>query len=110
MLSYFLSIMKQNCGSFVCVQLLQTLNILFENIRHKTSLCKFSFYGFSHIIVYASEKRIIGMSCLTVRLAISLSAFLFSSAYRNDLNKILRDRSLGLGTPSCILSSKSIPS
>ncbi|VDN21980.1 unnamed protein product [Gongylonema pulchrum] len=38
MLSYFLSIMKQNCGSYVCVQLLQTLNILFENIRHKTSL------------------------------------------------------------------------
>uniref|UniRef100_A0A0R3RPE1 FPL domain-containing protein n=1 Tax=Elaeophora elaphi TaxID=1147741 RepID=A0A0R3RPE1_9BILA len=38
MLEYFLSIMKQNCGSFICVQLLQTLNILFENIRHKTSL------------------------------------------------------------------------
>ncbi|KAL4002838.1 hypothetical protein ACH3XW_5120 [Acanthocheilonema viteae] len=38
MLEYFLSIMKQNCGSYICVQLLQTLNILFENIRHKTSL------------------------------------------------------------------------
>ncbi|KAM3723746.1 Protein CLEC16A [Dirofilaria immitis] len=38
MLEYFLSIMNQNCGSFICVQLLQTLNILFENIRHKTSL------------------------------------------------------------------------
>lgn len=44
MLEYFLSIMKQNCGSFICVQLLQTLNILFENIRHKTSLCKFAVF------------------------------------------------------------------
>lgn len=41
MLSYFLSIMAQKCGSYVCVQLLQTLNILFENIRHETSLCEF---------------------------------------------------------------------
>ncbi|XP_059048589.1 protein CLEC16A homolog isoform X3 [Achroia grisella] len=40
MLSYFLRIMRQKCGgsSFVCVQLLQTLNILFENIRNETSL------------------------------------------------------------------------
>lgn len=43
MLSYFLHIMRQKSGgsSFVCVQLLQTLNILFENIRNETSLCKF---------------------------------------------------------------------
>lgn len=40
MLSFFLRIMKQKCGSYVCVQLLQTLNILFENIRNETSLCK----------------------------------------------------------------------
>ena len=40
MLSFFLRIMKQKCGSFVCVQLLQTLNILFENIRNETSLCE----------------------------------------------------------------------
>lgn len=43
MLSYFLNIMRQKSGgllSFVCVQLLQTLNILFENIRNETSLCK----------------------------------------------------------------------
>jgi protein CLEC16A len=34
--------MRQKSGgsSFVCVQLLQTLNILFENIRNETSLCK----------------------------------------------------------------------
>ncbi|KAL0841441.1 hypothetical protein ABMA28_015123 [Loxostege sticticalis] len=40
MLSYFLRIMRQKCGgsSYVCVQLLQTLNILFENIRNETSL------------------------------------------------------------------------
>ncbi|WKY00595.1 hypothetical protein Q1695_014988 [Nippostrongylus brasiliensis] len=37
MLSYFLQIMKQDGGS-LNVQLLQTLNILFENIRHETSL------------------------------------------------------------------------
>lgn len=30
--------MKQKCGNYVTVQLLQTLNILFENIRHETSL------------------------------------------------------------------------
>lgn len=42
MLSYFLHIMRQKSGgsSFVCVQLLQTLNILFENIRNETSLCE----------------------------------------------------------------------
>ncbi|CAI4232062.1 unnamed protein product [Auanema sp. JU1783] len=37
MLSHFLEIMKQESGS-LNVQLLQTLNILFENIRHETSL------------------------------------------------------------------------
>lgn len=42
MLAFFLRIMKQRSGgaSYVCVQLLQTLNILFENIRNETSLCK----------------------------------------------------------------------
>ena len=33
--------MNQKCGSYVCVQLLQTLNILFENIRNETSICKY---------------------------------------------------------------------
>lgn len=42
MLSFFLKIMKQASGSFVCVQLLQTLNILFENIRNETSLCEYT--------------------------------------------------------------------
>lgn len=40
MLSFFLKIMKQKCGRHVTTQLLQTLNIMFENIRHETSLCK----------------------------------------------------------------------
>lgn len=42
MLSFFLRIMRQRSGgsNYVCVQLLQTLNILFENIRNETSLCK----------------------------------------------------------------------
>lgn len=43
MLSFFLKIMNQKCGSYVCVQLLQTLNILFENIRNETSICKKAF-------------------------------------------------------------------
>ncbi|KAI9577862.1 hypothetical protein GQX74_011049 [Glossina fuscipes] len=40
MLSYFLHIVRQKIGgsSFVCAQLLQTLNILFENLRNETSL------------------------------------------------------------------------
>jgi len=39
MLSFFLKIMDQKTGSnYVCVQLLQTLNILFENIRNETSI------------------------------------------------------------------------
>ncbi|XP_072838892.2 protein CLEC16A isoform X3 [Pogona vitticeps] len=38
MFVYFLNILRQKSGRYVCVQLLQTLNILFENIRHETSL------------------------------------------------------------------------
>lgn len=51
MLSYFLNIMRQKSGgsSFVCVQLLQTLNILFENIRNETSLCELILGKFSRI-------------------------------------------------------------
>jgi hypothetical protein len=40
MLSFFLSYMRQKSGRYICVQLLQTLNILFENIRNETSVCK----------------------------------------------------------------------
>ena len=39
MLSFFLKFMDQKTGNnYVCVQLLQTLNILFENIRNETSI------------------------------------------------------------------------
>jgi protein CLEC16A len=38
--------MRQKYGRYICVQILQTLNILFENIRHETSLCKFLFEKF----------------------------------------------------------------
>ncbi|CAF0812734.1 unnamed protein product [Brachionus calyciflorus] len=38
MITFFLHYMKQKYGRYICVQLLQTLNILFENIRHETSL------------------------------------------------------------------------
>lgn len=40
MITFFLHYMKQKYGRYICVQLLQTLNILFENIRNETSLCK----------------------------------------------------------------------
>uniref|UniRef100_A0A2S2QFM6 Protein CLEC16A n=2 Tax=Sipha flava TaxID=143950 RepID=A0A2S2QFM6_9HEMI len=38
MFNYFLHILDQKCGNYVCVQLLQTLNIIFENIKNKTAL------------------------------------------------------------------------
>ncbi|XP_033631223.1 protein CLEC16A-like [Asterias rubens] len=38
MLLFFLKILRQKTGRYICVQLLQTLNILFENIRNETSL------------------------------------------------------------------------
>jgi len=43
MFNYFLHILDQKCGNYVCVQLLQTLNIIFENIKNKTALCKCSY-------------------------------------------------------------------
>lgn len=45
MFVFFLNILRQKSGRYVCVQLLQTLNILFENISHETSLCKDHFWG-----------------------------------------------------------------
>ena len=40
MQSFFLKTLTQRCGRYVCLQLLQTLNILFENIRNETSICE----------------------------------------------------------------------
>lgn len=47
MFVFFLNILRQKSGRYVCVQLLQTLNILFENISHETSLCKGTFWNCS---------------------------------------------------------------
>ncbi|XP_069762203.1 protein CLEC16A isoform X2 [Narcine bancroftii] len=38
MFVFFLNILRQKSGRYVCVQLLQTINIMFENISHETSL------------------------------------------------------------------------
>ncbi|KAM4698360.1 protein CLEC16A isoform 2-T2 [Rhinophrynus dorsalis] len=38
MFVFFLNILRQKSGRYVCGQLLQTLNMLFENINHETSL------------------------------------------------------------------------
>ncbi|XP_019858541.1 PREDICTED: protein CLEC16A-like, partial [Amphimedon queenslandica] len=38
MQSYFLRILSQHCGRYMVLQLLQTLSILFENIRNETSI------------------------------------------------------------------------
>jgi len=38
MFTFFLNILQQNAGNYVCVQLLQTINIVFENLHNETSL------------------------------------------------------------------------
>ncbi|CAG5089312.1 Oidioi.mRNA.OKI2018_I69.PAR.g12170.t1.cds [Oikopleura dioica] len=38
MFQFFINLLNSDPGSHVCIQLLQTLNILFENLRHETSL------------------------------------------------------------------------
>ena len=57
MLLFFLKIMTQNCGTYVTVQLLQTLNILFENMRHETSICEYTISYFVDIF-YFNNKQI----------------------------------------------------
>lgn len=49
MFAFFLNILRQKSGRYVCVQLLQTLNILFENISHETSLCKYLKVKYTYI-------------------------------------------------------------
>ena len=41
MLVFFLRFMRQKSGRHICTQLLQTLNILFENISNETSVCEY---------------------------------------------------------------------
>ena len=38
MFLFFINLLNSEPGNHVCIQLLQTLNILFENLRHETSL------------------------------------------------------------------------
>lgn len=77
MLSYFLHIMRQKSGgsSFVCVQLLQTLNILFENIRNETSLCMYTYprkYSLRLAIRLLSQSpRTMAVMCLSWTVAAS---------------------------------------
>ena len=40
MQSYFFKTLSQRCGRYVVLQLLQTLSILFDNIRNETSICE----------------------------------------------------------------------
>ncbi|KAH8873885.1 Protein CLEC16A [Schistosoma japonicum] len=42
-LEYFLQFMKEDSSRRICVQLLQTLNILFENMTNQTAICKRAF-------------------------------------------------------------------
>lgn len=42
MLVFFIKYLEQKSGQYISVQLLQTLNILFENISNETSVCKFN--------------------------------------------------------------------
>ena len=48
MFTHFLRIMQQTTATYVNVQLLQTLNILFENLRNETSLCMPTFMSFTN--------------------------------------------------------------
>ena len=72
MVIFFLHYMKQTNGQYICVQLLQTLNILFENIRNETSLCNrlifyllfnysLSNFSFKKIIFYQTTILIISL-------------------------------------------------
>ena len=61
MQQFFLKILSQKCGRFVCLQLLQTLSILFENIRNETSICELLSTG---ILYSASDNHI--LCCLQI--------------------------------------------
>jgi len=53
MLVFFLRFMRQKNGRQICVQLLQTLNILFDNISNETSVCEY-FRTHSYCILSSS--------------------------------------------------------
>ena len=59
MQQFFLKTLSQKCGRFVCLQLLQTLSILFENIRNETSICEcvvpLSCYNYSTVCNFPTD-------------------------------------------------------
>lgn len=60
MFAFFLNILRQKSGRYVCVQLLQTLNILFENISHETSLCKYLYMHTTNMSDFTLELSKLG--------------------------------------------------
>ena len=50
MQQFFLKTLSKKCGRFVCLQLLQTLSILFENIRNDTSICERQYFVMCHCV------------------------------------------------------------
>lgn len=52
MLVFFLRFMRQKNGRQICVQLLQTLNILFDNISNETSVCKLFYVTLMFVYCY----------------------------------------------------------
>lgn len=88
MFAFFLNILRQKSGRYVCVQLLQTLNILFENISHETSLCNYSAFIYQHFCVFVDLLIFIPhlMTCFC------LFVFLFPADYllsNNHVNSII---------------------
>ena len=57
MQAYFLRILTRQPGRYVVLQLLQTMSILFENIRNETSICKTT-----HLFIYPSILQLIHSS------------------------------------------------
>ncbi|XP_013118308.1 protein CLEC16A homolog [Stomoxys calcitrans] len=93
MLSYFLQIMRQKSGgsSFVCVQLLQTLNILFENIRNE--MCVYYLLSNNHvnsIIVHKfdfSDEDVMGYYILFLKtLSLKLNSHTIHFFYNEHTN------------------------
>lgn len=93
MLSYFLHIMRQKSGgsSFVCVQLLQTLNILFENIRNETSLCMYKTILHQRTVAYFAEILVVMLYTRSSSINNILYLFLFIDYLlsNNHVNSIM---------------------
>ncbi|KAM9305540.1 protein CLEC16A [Gastrophryne carolinensis] len=91
MFVFFLNILQQKSGRYVCGQLLQTLNMLFENINHETSL----YYLLSNnhvnsIIVHKfdfSDEEIMGYYiCFLKTLSVKLNSHTVHFFYNEHTN------------------------